>query len=211
ILDMLQEQINDAVDRFMDSDYGPSCFAEFASNRLGVEFDAADFSRCDFTEAEKAARDKASRQIPTQIHEAMEENLPADTEQREWNWQAMANQVNKRWGLKTTDRQLKQIGRDELAQFLIEQAEKSVAEVDLTGGRDFLQPDWGLRSICDWTRFKFQIDIKPQDLANHEPEDIKKILHEKVTALYRQKEIEFPVKIGMARFMAEKAQQGGQR
>jgi preprotein translocase subunit SecA len=143
----------------------------------------------------------------------MEENLPAEEDQREWNWQAMTNQVNKRWGLKTTDRQLKQIGRDELTQNLIEQAEKTIADVDLTGGRDFLEPEWNLRSICDWTRFKFQIDLKPQDLAGKTEEEIKRVLHGKVMELYRQKEIEFPVKLGMARFMAEKAQApgGGQR
>ena len=37
---MIDEQINLAVDRFLDGEYGPSSFAEFASNRLGVEFDA---------------------------------------------------------------------------------------------------------------------------------------------------------------------------
>src|SRR5262249_41354169 len=213
ILDMLDDQVNDAVDRFTDTDYGASCFAEFASNRLGIEFDASEFSRSDFAEADKTARDKASRQIPTQIHEAMEENLPAEEDQREWNWQAMSNQVNKRWGLKTSDRQLKQIGRDELAQHLTEQAEKTIADVDLTGGRDFLEPDWGIRSVCDWARLKFQIDGKSQDFACKEPEDMMKVLHEKVLALYRQREIEFPVRIGMARFMAEKSQApgGGQR
>src|SRR5262249_56331036 len=39
LLGMLDEQITMAVDRFLDEEYGPSCFAEFASNRLGVEFD----------------------------------------------------------------------------------------------------------------------------------------------------------------------------
>ena len=37
----------------------PASFAEFAANRLGVEFDAADFVRSDFDEAEQTARDKA--------------------------------------------------------------------------------------------------------------------------------------------------------
>src|SRR5262249_29174302 len=119
VLEMLDDQITDAVDRFTDPEYGASCFAEFASNRLGIESDTAEFARSASGEAEKTAREKASRQIPTQIHEAMEENLPAEEDQKEWNWQAMSNQVNKRWGLKTTDRQLKQIGRDELAQHLI--------------------------------------------------------------------------------------------
>src|SRR5204862_7281818 len=38
ILDTLDEQITSAVDRFLDEDYGPAAFAQFASNRLGVEF-----------------------------------------------------------------------------------------------------------------------------------------------------------------------------
>src|SRR5439155_10004563 len=54
ILSMLDDQINLAVDRFLDEDYGPATFAEFAAKQLGVEFDAADFARSDFTEAEKA-------------------------------------------------------------------------------------------------------------------------------------------------------------
>src|SRR5205814_2423304 len=50
ILDMLDEQINLAVERFLDEDYGPASFAEFAANRLGIEFDASDFSRSEFPE-----------------------------------------------------------------------------------------------------------------------------------------------------------------
>src|SRR5437660_9705609 len=51
ILDMLDDQINLAVDRFLDEDYGPASFAEFASNRLGIEFDGADFTRSVFAAA----------------------------------------------------------------------------------------------------------------------------------------------------------------
>jgi preprotein translocase subunit SecA len=98
ILGMLDRQIEMAVERFLDREYGAASFAEFASGRLGVEFDASDFGRSDFTEAEKTARDKALRSVPTKVHEFMEENLgPEDP--KEWNWQALANQVNTRWGL----------------------------------------------------------------------------------------------------------------
>jgi preprotein translocase subunit SecA len=212
-LQMLDDQIALAVDRFLDEDYGAESFAEFAAKRLGVELDSSDFSRSDFPEADKTARDKASRMIPTQIHEFMEENLSTDVDSKEWSWQALAGQVNKRWDLKTTDRQLKQIGRDNLAQYLIEQAEKAVAEIDLSGGRDFLEPDWGLRSIGDWVRLKFQIKITPETLAGKEAEQIKQLLHAEVLKLYRQKEMEFPVKVGMARYMGDRMQaaHGGQR
>src|SRR5207248_5406136 len=63
LLEFLDDQINVAVERFLDENYGPAAFAEFAANRLGVEVDGADFARSDFAEAEKTARDKASRLI----------------------------------------------------------------------------------------------------------------------------------------------------
>jgi preprotein translocase subunit SecA len=213
ILQMLDDQVTLAIDRFLDEDYGPASFAEFAAKRLGVELDSSDFARSDFNEADKTARDKALRMIPTQIHEFMEENLSADVESREWNWQALAGQVNKRWDLKTSDRQLKQIGRDNLSEHLIHEAEKAVAEIDLSGGRDFLEPNWGLRSISDWARLKFQIKVGSETLAGKEAPEIKSLLHGEIMKLYRQKEVEFPVKVGMASYMGDRQQaaQGGQR
>jgi len=212
VLDMLDDQINLAVDRFLDEDYGASGFAQFASNRLGIEFDGSDFTRSDYTEAEKTARDKALRMVATAVQESLEENLGAEDE-KEWNWKALSHQMNTRYGLSTNDRQLKQMGKDNLAQFLIEQAEKSVSEVDLGPGRSYLEPDWGYRSICDWARLKFQIKLSLEELAGKTGEEIKPILHAKVMELYHQKEIEFPVKVAMARFMADRQQAaaGGQR
>src|SRR5262249_5381021 len=58
-----------------------------------------------------------------------------------------------------------------------------------------------------------QIKLQPQELAEKAPDEIKSLLHGKVMELYHQKEIEFPVKVAMARFMAERQQvhAGGQR
>jgi preprotein translocase subunit SecA len=212
VVEMLDEQIDAAVDRFLAEDYGASGFAQFASNRLGVEFDAADFTRSDFTEADKTARDKASRMVQTQVSEAMEENLGAE-DSSEWNWKALAHQMNVRYGLSTNDRQLKQIGKDELPQFFIEQAEKAIEQIDLSEGKAYLDPDWGLRSVCDWVRHKFRLKLTVEELTGKEAGEIKSLIRDRVMDLYRQKEIEFPVKVAMARFMADRQQAaaGGQR
>jgi preprotein translocase subunit SecA len=102
VLRMFDKQIDLACERYLDEDYGAASFAEFAANRLGVEFDAADFSRSDYTEAEKTAHDKALRAVETKVYEMMEENLGSE-DSKEWNWQALSGQVNARWGLKTND------------------------------------------------------------------------------------------------------------
>ncbi|MCC6416882.1 MAG: SEC-C domain-containing protein, partial [Gemmataceae bacterium] len=204
ILDMIGGQVELALNRFLDDDYGPATFAEFAGKRLGVEFDASDFGRADFNEADRLAREKASRAVPTQIQEALDENLSTDVDPKEWNWQAMAQTANARWGVKVTDRQLKQIGRDNLGEHLIAEAEKHLLAIDLTPGREYLEPDWGVRSICDWARLKFQIKLAPEELRDQARAHIKNLLLDRVRELYWQKEVEFPVKLAMARFMSER-------
>jgi preprotein translocase subunit SecA len=212
ILGMLDKQIEMATERFLDDDYGAAAFAEFASNRLGVDFDAADFARSDFAEAEKTARDKAYRAVETQVIELIEENLGAEDPQ-EWNWQALANQVNTRWGLKTSDRQLRQVGKDAMAEYLREEANKAVGEIDLTGGRPYLEKDWGLRSLCDWARLKFRIEITPEELADKDEAEVRGVLHDRVMQLYRDREFAFPVMAAMVRFMSDRPTHapGGQR
>jgi preprotein translocase subunit SecA len=101
------------------------------------------------------------------------------------------------------------MGKDNLAQYLIEQGEKTIGEVDLSAGREFLEDDWGRRSLCDWARLKFGVKLEPAPLAGKGEAEVVNLLHEQVMAVYRQKEIEFPVRVGMARFMADKAQVGG--
>jgi preprotein translocase subunit SecA len=209
LLDMIESQIGQAVDRFLDDAYGPSSFAEFAANRLGVEFDAADFTRSSFDEADRTARDKASKMIPTQIQEGLDENLSEDEDAKDWNWQAMADAVNRRWGLKFNDRELKKIGRDNLAGKLIEAAEKALAANDLSAGKVYLQPDWGRQSLADWVRLKFSVTVNVEELAKKNEAAIKDLLCDQVLDVYRQKEIELPVKAGMARFMSEQKPQMG--
>ena len=212
ILEMLGRQIASAVKRFTHRSYGAASFAEFAANRLGVEFDAGDFRGGDLTEATQTAVDKASRDVETKVVETMEENLGAE-DPKEWNWQALANQVNKLWNVKTSDRELKKIGKDEMSEFLREKGLNYVREVDLSEGAPFLDQNWGLRSLCDWARLKFSIKLTPEELTGKSEEQLRDILHKAILALYRQKEIEFPVTAAMQRFMSDRGNTapGGQR
>src|SRR5207247_253863 len=111
VLDMLDKQIDAKVDELMDEEYGPASFAEFAANRLGVEFEASDFKNGDFEQAAQYAKDKAGRNVPSVVQETLDENLPSDVEEGEWQWQALAGQMGRRYDLKLNDRELKKIGR----------------------------------------------------------------------------------------------------
>ena len=51
---------------------------------------------------------------------------------------------------------------------------------------------------------KFQLKVEPSELEGIAGGEIRARLYGRVRAIYRQKEIEFPVKVGMARFMADR-------
>ncbi len=211
IMKMIEERIDNAIDSFLDPKYSAECFVNYARGRLNVDFEVSEFNRAEFTEAERLAKDKAHDLIETQIHEMTEENLGAE-DAKEWNWQALAGQVNNRWNLKVNDRQLKQTGKDNLAEFLREQAEKAISEVDLSEGRSYLDKNWNLQSLCDWARLKFQIKLTVEELQGKSEDEIKQVLMDRVRDLYRQKEIEFPVTVAMTQFMSDRQPSaGGQR
>ncbi|HEX8199172.1 MAG TPA: preprotein translocase subunit SecA, partial [Isosphaeraceae bacterium] len=117
ILRMIDEQIDAAAARFLAPDYGTETFAEWAGQRLGVEFEARDFRGSGFEDARDLARERAEEQAAATVREALEENLPADAEPIEWNWQALASWANGRFGLNLKDKDLRKFAtgaRDDL-------------------------------------------------------------------------------------------------
>lgn len=206
ILEMIEEQVDSAVDRFMNPNYGTESFSEFAGNRLGVEFEEGEFKNVtDFRSAEQIARDKATRFIPTVLQEGMDENLSTEEDEKDWKWQEFTRLVNAKYGLKFKEQDLKKIGRENLSQFLYEHAAKSISEVDLSEGEKFLDRAWGIASLCDWANAKFRIDLTQEQIGNKDESEAKAYILEKVRGVYRQKEIDFPVQVAMSSFMAEKA------
>src|SRR4051812_23987144 len=117
IMEMIDVQVRDAVNRFLADDYGTSSFAEWAGQRLGVELAARDFKGLNYEIAETQARHQAEAQVVELVREAMEENLPSDGDPADWTWQSLANWANARYDLKLKDRDLRkyaQYNRDEL-------------------------------------------------------------------------------------------------
>ena len=80
VLEMIDNQIEDAADRFLADDYGAASFAEWVGQRLGVELTARDLKGASFEDAEEIASTKAERQLRETIRQAMDENLPADAD-----------------------------------------------------------------------------------------------------------------------------------
>jgi preprotein translocase subunit SecA len=206
---MIDEQVDHHIGAFLDRNYGCSSFAAWAGSRFGVEFDGRDFRDLDFKSAQTYAKDQAERMAETQVHDAIEENLPESEEPEEWNWEALCKTVNSRWQFSVRDRDLKKIGRDDLAEWLIERAHETIQKVDLSEGAPLLAEDFGLKSALGWSQQKFGIELPRDEFRGLEPEEFKRRLRERAAAAYEQREVEFPVLAGLVHFTTRDA--GGQK
>ncbi|MFM9195832.1 MAG: SEC-C metal-binding domain-containing protein, partial [Planctomycetia bacterium] len=205
ILEMVDRQITENISTFLDKDYGPQTYASWAAGQLSCELDGNDFRGMSPEEAERRAVDEAVRQSEAQIFEAVEENLPTGEDEEEWNWSALASFANARWKLSVNDRDLKRVGRDDVAEFLQERAREAIHRIDLADGRRFLDPEFGLRTARGWTEWRFGIPVEQAELdrlgdRGLDAEAFKTLVRTKARQAYAHREIEYPVLVGLAHF-----------
>jgi preprotein translocase subunit SecA len=214
IVDMINKQVGDYMNRYLDSNYGSETFAAAAGNLLHVQLNAKDFRNADFNEAQRLAFDEAERMAESQVLDMIEENLPEEEDQSEWNWEALAKSANTRWGLNLRDRDLKKIPREELAEELIKLAHEAIARVDLSGAARYLEPDFGVHTARAWLRDKFGVELTADEVRGLDRDQFIRLAHERAVAAYDERESEYPVLAGLYRFSLRGAagqKQGFQR
>ncbi len=202
ITEMIDREVDEAFKRYLAPMYGAETFAAAAGNLLHVQLDAKDYRNTDYKEAERIAVDEAGRMAESHVLDAIEENLPDEEDQSEWNWAALATAVNTHWNLNLRDRDLKKIGREHLAEELIKLAHESIQRIDLSSCARYLGPDFGIRTACAWLHDKFGVEVAPEQARNLEPAQFTELAHERAIAAYYRRESEYPVLAGLYRFSA---------
>jgi preprotein translocase subunit SecA len=209
IIDMIRQQVGDSLQQFLDPHYGSESFAAAAGNQLHVQLEARDFRNVPFHEAERIAHDTANRQAESQVFDAIEENLPSDEDESEWNWEALATFANTRWGLNLRDRDLKKIGRDGVDEFLIEKAHEAITGIDLAPCARYLEPDHGVKTASAWLRDKFGVALALEEATELEQPRFIELAIERAIQAYDERESEYPVLAGLYRYASHGA--GGQK
>lgn len=205
ITEMIHDQIVDHLEVYLTSDYGTSTFAVEAGGRLGIELEARDFCDAAIEEAERTAKDEAERLAESQVLDAMDENLPEDEDTSEWNWEALAKYFNARWNLNVRDRDLKKMGREHVAEQIIDRAREAIHAVDFSDCARLLDESFGRRTACNWMLHKFNIQQGIEDAADLEKTEITSRALEKASKAYDDREAQYPVIAGLYHFTARDA------
>jgi len=212
IFNMLREQVADSAQEMLEPRYGLQTTARWATQAGGIQLEPNDLKDDDPEIVASFLREEAISQAEDLIQEKIEEDFPKEVEdEREWNWVAFSKWANARWGLKTTDRELKQVGRDGLHELIYDQAREAINQADFSPIKVFLEKDYGRKSLSAFLANQFTVDIDPTRFEGLTPEAATDLVLKELDQLYEKKEIEFPVSVGMSRFMAEHAGSNVQR
>ncbi len=200
VMEQLRRQIQSNVDQFCDPTFGAESYARWAGPRLGMQLDPKDFRSVEPSVAVAYAKDQAERAAENQILDAIDENLPAEEEQSEWNWDAMAKWVNSKFSTHYTVGMLKKMDRDRMDEEFIAKANEYISKIDLSEGDGFLDPDYGLKMLQAWMQNKFSIEIPMSDLQGAEPDAIKVKMLDRAEKAYFEREVRYPILVGLNRF-----------
>ncbi len=200
VLQMIDAQLKRHLDEFLDQNYGAEAYAAFASRLLNVEFEPKQFVGSNAGEAAEYAVDHARRMSETLALDLVEENLPDDAPEEEWNWQALAKAANARWRCAINEHDLRKLGREHVAEFLIERAETFCNNTDLSSGANLLEQNYGIQTACRWLRDKFGVVVNPTEAEKMEPSEFRELARQKTLEGYAEREARFPVLVGLAHF-----------
>ena len=200
VTDCLEEQIEYYVNVFLDPNYGIDSFTTWVNSQFNMQEESRTFKGMDFKQADDESRSFAFKSAVRRIRDAVDENLPRDFEESEWNWLALAKFMNSNWNTSLRPRDLQAFQLDDIEDELSDLAYAHIEKVDLSDGAIFLDERFGRSSLATWIRNKFGFELEEDELKDQTNEELLQSIHHRAMDMYQHREAEYPVMAGIYRY-----------
>ena len=203
VLGMMDSQIDHWAAHFLDPKYRWDSIVEWVSGKLHLEVESSRVRDMDFDQLEQYLREEGEQQADGLIYEQIDIDLPEASETKtDWNWMALTKWANRQFDLNLHDRDLRKHDRNDLHGVILDLARKSMERWDLKELNTFLDPQFQHRTLAGWANFHFTLAVKPEEFGDKELHEIVSLLKHRVRARYDEKEVTFPVSVGMHSFLS---------
>ena len=195
VKEMLENSVIKAVGEYLDGDYPARCIAEWARSKLQAPIDDDSLHIGNVAELPTLvadirgrAKDEAATVIAMTLGEYMSDDIPTD----EWDLRGLSSWAMSRFNVNISQNQLRKMSPSEVETKLIAAAGEKIDQVDMSHLAQYLEDGFADRALSEWTLGKFGIVVSPEELASGPEQAREKVLQE-VHAMYRRREIEYPV------------------
>ncbi len=201
ILSYVREQVEKHATHFLSKTFASEQIAGWAAQTMHVEFEPQRIDGMTIEQVREFIIDEAKRQAESSVDDQIELNLPEVSEESDWNWKELTRWINDTYKSSFTDRELRDTGREGLAEKLSEAALETVSTYDLSMLETFLGPEFSAIAFAGWLQRQFNLAIDHQEFVGVEVEGIIPDLQDRVCQFYREKEVRFPVTVGIAQYI----------
>jgi len=204
IFEHLENATSDAAWRYLDPLYPATCIAEWVRENMSVTIEPSRLKtedREDLHEGiQRMAHEEAMSIIRVSLGEFLSEEIDLGTgevagrDESADDYQGLADWMNGHFGTTVQVAELIGLERRDLIDHLERAAEVAVESVDLGPLATFLVEDYPKRELAQWVSTRFGIEF-PVDrlLEAHDADEAAAVVLEAAGALYREREICYPI------------------
>ncbi|MES2788432.1 MAG: preprotein translocase subunit SecA [Planctomycetota bacterium] len=206
IMDMFRQRLKQVVPEFLSPKYGRGSAVKWAEVQYGIEVEERDIRDKGAEQMADYMRDQAERKAEEYLRDQIESDLPEDVEdERERNWAAFSKWVNTRYGLNTNERELRKVGVNDIFEEMLPRIHEAIGRYDFSPLQQFSADDYGRSNLSSWLEDQFTLRMQPDEFKDITAEQAEDKILEHLLKMYDAKEIEFPVSVGLTRFMADRS------
>jgi preprotein translocase subunit SecA len=209
IFEYIRDATRDAIKDFLDPGYASGCIAEYVRQKTDCAINSRSLRGLEGAELVQKVRAECGEELRAQIDITLGEYMPADDDDEpdrpgvDFDAAGLMNWARDRFGVELSATELAE-GGAEVRRMVLDRlsaaADEKLEQADLTDLDKFLAPDFGARELCTWSMDKYGIEVSPEQVRkaqNDGPEAVEKLFLERAQAMYRQREIEYPVEFMM--------------
>ncbi|MFA5865865.1 MAG: SEC-C metal-binding domain-containing protein [Phycisphaerae bacterium] len=142
----------------------------------------------------EAAQDEARSTISITIGEY----LDPDIERKDWDYRGLAKWAMSRFNVSLSLTHLAKQEPVEIEEQLISSAMEKLDRFDFSPLNRCLDSNYSRSALADWTKNKFNVAVRLQDIVELSPKTLTKFIGDQVHAAYHRREIEFPVDFALS-------------
>ena len=202
VWDMIGAAIEDAVEKYISSDYIAANIAEWARTDFDVVIEPAELKGMRKVEdLEDYVRSAARLELETSLSQTLGEFMgeePDDPDQ--WDVKQIASFAQTRYGLSLPPAELRKMDGATLEEVIKEAALEKIEARDTGGLMQFLEPNYAATALADWANDKFGVKLSIDEIVLddergiHKPApEIVRMIDTRARAAYQRREIEYPV------------------
>lgn len=198
-----EEALEAAVDQFLGGRYHLSSMVEWCRSQLDVSLTEESIDKEDLEATQASIRRHAIDEAHDAIRTSLGEYIDREEDPKNWDLGGLLQWARRLYNISLTQNQLRKMSAEEIEETLMEIANEHYRSADLSGITIFLEKDYPQRSLVEWARQKFAIEVDIDEVTGISKEDVRELLEQHVRTAYHEREVAYPVESCMQRAYGE--------